>query len=228
MERSLKKIKKKKLSTFKYDADATRSDESVLNFIPYDILRLIFQYLNGKDLASVAMVCRSWLEAANNEKLTRGPCIIIKPYNKFYSFKRSLENLRIKSSICFCFLDRRLYYKKGKPYQQVARARITPTLQTGGYETMYYDCTFIVADKEMSRHPISNIACMFLPQIPNVGIKSFQLKSLYWETIAYREMMNTIVKSMPSHEISTCFLIFCDYLVYREAFWQLAIQKRKH
>lgn len=76
-----------------------------------------------------------------------------------------------------------------------------------------------------------NIVYTFLPQISNVRIKSFKLKSLHSirKTAVYREVISTIVnhKSMPSHETSTCFLIFCNIWTYEKGCrWQSVIRKR--
>ncbi|KAI4485669.1 hypothetical protein M0802_012618 [Mischocyttarus mexicanus] len=51
----------------------------------YDILRIIFKYLNGLDLSNVSQVSRSWLESANDEKKTRGPMCIARTYSNFNS-----------------------------------------------------------------------------------------------------------------------------------------------
>lgn len=59
-EPAQKKARKEKPSASEND-DATQSDENTLDsniYLIYDILRIIFQYLNDRDLASAAMVCR--------------------------------------------------------------------------------------------------------------------------------------------------------------------------
>jgi len=56
-----KKTRKERSGVSKNDNDATQSSENTLDsntYLTYDILRIVFQYLNARDLASVAMVCR--------------------------------------------------------------------------------------------------------------------------------------------------------------------------
>ncbi|KAL6422181.1 hypothetical protein ACFW04_010898 [Cataglyphis niger] len=57
-------------------------------YLTYDILRIVFTYLNGIDLGRAAMVCRLWLEAANHEKFTRGPECFIEHYLRFTGWIR--------------------------------------------------------------------------------------------------------------------------------------------
>jgi len=53
--------KTRKEGVSKNDNDATQSNENTLDlniYLTYDILRIVFQYLNARDLANAAMVCR--------------------------------------------------------------------------------------------------------------------------------------------------------------------------
>jgi len=55
-----KKIRKEKLASENNDS-ATQSNENILDpstYLTYDILRIVFQYLNARDLARAARVCR--------------------------------------------------------------------------------------------------------------------------------------------------------------------------
>jgi len=55
------KTRKESPGVFKNDNDATQSNQNTLDsntYLTYDILRIIFQYLNTRDLEMAAMVCR--------------------------------------------------------------------------------------------------------------------------------------------------------------------------
>lgn len=79
----------------------------------------------------------------------------------------------------------------------------------------------------------STIVCAFLPQIPNVRIKSFKMSECRTirETAIYQEIISTIVNqkmSTSNHEISTCLMLFCNYEGHTTAKrWASAIQKSK-
>lgn len=84
-------------------------------------------------------------------------------------------------------------------------------------------------DREME-DPFPFMVCAFLPQIPNVRIKSFKVAehNSIQESAEYREIMNTIINheaSVSNHE--TCFMLFCNLegrtIAKR---WARAVQKR--
>ncbi|CAK9795086.1 F-box only protein 22 [Anthophora quadrimaculata] len=55
------------------DKAANAEEKSIIRtdrYLTYDVLRIIFKYLNGVELSNASMVCRSWLEVANDEKRT--------------------------------------------------------------------------------------------------------------------------------------------------------------
>ncbi|KYQ57985.1 F-box only protein 22 [Trachymyrmex zeteki] len=191
---------------------ATQSNENILDpstYLTYDILRIVFQYLNARDLANAAKVCRSWLEAVNNEKWTRGPCCFIQLYEPeqlFVDFL-SVENLRVKPS-----------------------AERIEALLPEHCETIILYSRGIIMDREME-DPFPFMVCAFLPQIPNVRIKSFKVAehNSIQESAEYREIMNTIINheaSVSNHE--TCFMLFCNLegrtIAKR---WARAVQKSK-
>lgn len=91
----------------------------------------------------------------------------------------------------------------------------------------------IMDNKEMESSFIlhHNIVCAFLPQIPNVRIKTFKMKErcIVQKTAEYREIISTIVNqtSMSNHETSTCFMLFCNDAGHTTAkCWASAMQKR--
>ncbi|XP_018361568.1 PREDICTED: F-box only protein 22-like [Trachymyrmex cornetzi] len=218
-----KKPRKEKPSTSENNDSATQSNESILDsstYLTYDILRIVFQYLNARDLASAARVCRSWLEAVNNEKWTRGPCCFIRCYEQFVDIL-NVANLRIKPSAGFFFIP------ENTPRDVEEHIE---TLLPGHCQIIILYSGDIIMDKEME-DPYPNIVCAFLPQIPNVRIKSFKVAqhSSIQNTAEYREIMSTIVNretSVSNHE--TCFMLFCNLKGRTTAKrWARAIQKSK-
>lgn len=60
-EPTQKKIRTETFRTESEDDDTVQSCENSLDsniYLTYDILRIIFRYLNGRDLTNAAMVCR--------------------------------------------------------------------------------------------------------------------------------------------------------------------------
>ncbi|XP_011868706.1 PREDICTED: uncharacterized protein LOC105562456 isoform X2 [Vollenhovia emeryi] len=85
--------------------DVMQSDENTLSLCPslnQESLRSIFQYLNGRELGNVAMMCSSWLEAAYNEINTRGPHFA-KARIDSVKILTEIYEMRIKPSVGFCF-----------------------------------------------------------------------------------------------------------------------------
>lgn len=91
----------------------------------------------------------------------------------------------------------------------------------------------VIMDNKEMECPFSNTVCAFLPQIPDVRIKTFKIKErvcLVHKTAEYQEIISTIVnhkKSMSNHETSTCFMLFCNDEGHTIAkYWASAMQKR--
>ncbi|XP_011690523.1 PREDICTED: uncharacterized protein LOC105451650 [Wasmannia auropunctata] len=204
---------KEKPCMSKNDDVTTQNNENTLDLstvLTYDILRIIFQYLDARDLANAAMVCRFWLEAANNEKLTRGhPCYFTQFYDDYDRNGRHellcyINRIRIKPSIGFFFM-------RSDTPRNIYIEECTEALLPKDCEAiMLYSEGIIVQNCQFP-----NITCVFLPQIPNVKIKSFILSENYiiQETAEYREIISTIVNnetSTLSDKTSTCFMLFCN------------------
>lgn len=90
----------------------------------------------------------------------------------------------------------------------------------------------VIMDNKEMECPFPNIVCVFLPQIPDVRIKTFKMKEhcIVQETAEYQEIISTIVNhktSMSNHETSTCFMLFCNDHGHTTAkCWASAMQKR--
>jgi len=59
------------------------------------------------------------------------------------------------------------------------------------------------------------MSCVFLPQIPNVRIKIFELpqhhnRRTIWTTNEYEKISTIINHETSNHETSTCFMLFCN------------------
>ncbi|XP_011692430.1 PREDICTED: uncharacterized protein LOC105452746 [Wasmannia auropunctata] len=182
-------------------------------FISYDILRIIFQYLDARNLASAAMVCRSWLEAANDEKLTRGPyCLQL--YTQ-HDFLCCIKNIRIKPSVGFFFIPTGIRYEIEEHVET-----FLPELLPKRCEIIMLCSRYVILEEVMCQQ-YPHMVCAFLPQVPNVKVKSFELSENcnrnIWQTVEYQEIINTIINneiSTSNHETSTCFMLFCNNFSY--------------
>jgi len=76
------------------------------------------------------------------------------------------------------------------------------------------------------------MSCAFLPQIPNVRIKIFELPKRYnrntiWKTDEYEKISTIINHETSNHETSTCFMLFCsEWNQMTAENWASAIKKR--
>lgn len=182
-------------------------DDSILNvkekrkdtdsYLTYDILRLVFKYLNWIDLMHASMVCRSWLEVANDEKRTRGG-----PFSLINNGKRCfkvIEKLRSKPALGFVF--------KGtlkRSIRQDCLCRFLPqsceivTLSTFG----------ILIEKAEIERAFHKRVYAFLPEIPDVTMKVITIVSQEDVAQYYQQMRLSFIR----HKIndSKCLLLFCN------------------
>ncbi|XP_011706446.1 PREDICTED: uncharacterized protein LOC105461638 [Wasmannia auropunctata] len=167
---------------------------------------------------------RSWLEAANNEKKTRSsPCCFIQPYElyKERNFFCHIKNIRIKPSAGLIFV----------PYilrDYIEREHIENLLPKHCKTIILYS-DGIIMDEEHCES--LNMVCAFLPQIPNVRVKSFQLPEncTISETIEYQEIISTIVNNETSTlNRETCLMLFSNQKGHKTAQrWASVIQESK-
>ncbi|XP_012221754.1 F-box only protein 22-like [Linepithema humile] len=179
--------------------------------LTYDILRIVFRYLNGRDLSSVAMVCRSWLEAANNEKCLRGPYCFIEHYKPVdicasheKRLAQSLDYIKestIKPSIGFFFLSLET------PHD--IKSRICELLPKNCEAIMLFTHSIILNNNEME-HPYPNMVCALLPQIPNVKISVVKVTDRALGGDKYTEYMQMIEEASRQDDESTCLMLFCN------------------
>lgn len=198
----------------------TSNEERSNQNLTYDVLRIIFKYLNGMDLSSAARVCRSWLEAANNEKRTRGPISLIANYEKFLPKEKStmeclktqiIKNLTIKPALGLFFTNPTVVFGTQDCHSKVLpRNCNTVTLGTHG----------VISDNKELEKNLGAIVCAFLPQLPNVKIRTFVLgrgssrgarnhvpKSVEGYSQQLKRILGAPKKTSGS---SKCLLLFCD------------------
>jgi len=159
------------------------------------------------------MVCRPWLEAANNEKWTRGPCCFLQICNMPSEFLTDIKNARVRPSISFFFIPTNVSYSNMEEH-------IQDLLPEHSEAVMLYNSGIILDNDEREHGPGTElcfydiIACAFLPQIPNVRIKTFKLteSSVLKQTSQYMDLINIIVNlEPPNQETSTCFILLSTY-----------------
>lgn len=137
----------------------------------YYVLRKIFKLLNGLDLHNASQVCRSWSEAANDEKKERGPMYIIKRrkkttphYNSEQIKKEIIECCQVKPSLIMLVCV---------PYSNV--------ILRGCYcNFLPLECFFLSLEynsmiKNIIR-PKKTVASMYFPEVPNIKVSALTLR----------------------------------------------------
>ncbi|XP_011871892.1 PREDICTED: uncharacterized protein LOC105564258 isoform X2 [Vollenhovia emeryi] len=163
------------------------------------------------------------MEAASNEKRTRGPCCFAQLYTPAYL--SSLKNLRIAPSAGFLFFP--------KDITQLAIVSIQESLPEDCQTIMLHSQGIVRENKEIEVFSLPIITCAFLPHVPTVRIKSFKLAehSNIQQTVEYQKIISTIVNceiSGSTHETSACLMLFCNVVGITAAKrWASAIQKSK-
>ncbi|XP_006611836.1 F-box only protein 22-like [Apis laboriosa] len=189
-----------------YEDDGTTSNSkerkklNTSRYLTYDVLRIVFKYLNGMELSNASMVCRSWLEVANDEKRTRGgPICFIENLEmgvEYFNIQIT-EKLRIKPTLGLIFkAPRRLYNKQDCHCKILPKNCDAITLATFG---------ILINDKEMES-ALDNIVCAFLPEIPDVTITIVAFSK--YKVQHYRRMKKAL--SRHGTNGSKCLLLFCN------------------
>ncbi|XP_068972795.1 F-box only protein 22-like isoform X1 [Bombus flavifrons] len=182
-------------------------DDSTLNvkekkkhtdlYLTYDDLRLVFKYLNWADLLNASMVCRSWLEVANDEKRTRGGPTTFMNIGRRYM--KAIEKLRDKPAVGLVFKG---VHKAS--IRQDCLCRVLPrsceivTLSTFG---------ILMENAEMER-VLQKRVYAFLPEIPDVTMKVITVVSRDDYTQYYQQMKLAFFKDETDR--SKCLLLFCN------------------
>ncbi|XP_050464621.1 F-box only protein 22-like [Cataglyphis hispanica] len=185
-------------------------------YLTYDILRIVFTYLNGMDLGRAAMVCRLWLEAANHEKFTRGPECFIEHYLRFTSKTCCVENANIKPVIGLFFIPEKIPTN--------IKGWIRESLPQNCKAIMLYTSGIIINNEEIEYNAFPRIVCALLPEIPNVKIRttilstefsphSFSKFSLSLFEDHKQKLIDMINEtSIPNHDESTSLIFLCNNL----------------
>ncbi|XP_003700790.2 F-box only protein 22-like [Megachile rotundata] len=223
---SSKKVWDSENNALKKQKSEETKDKCCNQYLIYDVLRLIFKYLNARELSNASMVCRSWSEAANNEKHTRGPMCLIEsttvPEDADYRKDIKIEiikKLRIKPSLGLLFIPEVFIpcFTNTDCYCKALPSNCsTITLVTHG---------IIMDDKEFEED-LEHFIGVFLPDLPNLRIKpiSFTDNVIYdidWLSESQRRDIKKIksVFNTPAkgRGISKCLLLFCNWRGRRTA-----------
>ncbi|XP_018302119.1 uncharacterized protein [Mycetomoellerius zeteki] len=160
--------------SIKNHEDATQNNKNTLisSILPYDVLRLIFEYLNSRDLTNAAMVCRSWLEAANDEKSTRlNPCFISSNEDSDL-LNHLIKNLRIEPSFCFCFTWVTVLRKECNTEERI-EARLKLFKNEVKLKKHSLGFMFASLHRNIKTNVESTIFKRLFPKIPLVGMNNF-------------------------------------------------------
>lgn len=219
MEESPRK-KPRENGTEKTDAaDSGKIDKKQTNGpLTYDVLRIVFKELNGMELSTASMVCRSWLEAANDERRTRGPTYFMQNCkdllaNEKWSMERvkahCIKKLQIKPALGLFFTAHSVPFSQPDCHCKVLPPNCdTVTLGTHGV---------VLNEKEIEGN-VENIVCTFLPDIPDVTIKTFVIgdnsatkNDISMSVENYSEEIRKVLSTPDKNSNkSKCLLLFCD------------------
>ncbi|XP_015591652.1 F-box only protein 22 [Cephus cinctus] len=184
-KKDIRKVAKRsqKQKSKRTNEDSITSDSE--RWMSYDVLRIIFRHLNGKDLTSAAMVCRLWQGAASDEKKTRlWPDCFMVHISKLEEKGKTLglsivKHINIQPIVGLVFgvstINSRI----------VCESRIMSKKGPGCYcSYLPTQCKSIIfGDHGMIANQIEAecdndaVSCLFLPKVPNVKIKTFTLTS---------------------------------------------------
>ncbi|EZA61162.1 hypothetical protein DMN91_005101 [Ooceraea biroi] len=225
MERSTRKRKRSANPVKSQDNNTEQSCENSLDlnvYLTYDVLRMLFQYLNGRDLSNAAMVCRSWSEAASNEHCTRGPVCFIGDYSECSQVEHQIRDLYIKPRLGILFMPRIPENLKG---------HIDRTVPSDCEIVILYVPGIIINNEEMEDCLYPKVVCTFLPEIPNVSINTCQVIKLNSRKgYAAVEELNKMISRVPkvNHETSTCLMLFCNDSAREIANVMISALKKSH
>ncbi|CAL7934490.1 unnamed protein product [Xylocopa violacea] len=129
-------------------------------YLTYDVLSIVFKYLNGMDLLNASMVCRSWMEVANDEKRTRGGDTFLTRYGiastGIHYKTRIVHKLKSKPALGLVFKSCHSVCKEDCHCTLFPKDCAVITLGTYGV---------VFNNKEMEEAS-DNVVCAFLPKIP--------------------------------------------------------------
>ncbi|KZC09781.1 F-box only protein 22 [Dufourea novaeangliae] len=170
------------------------------------------------ELCRASLVCRSWLEAANDERRTRGPTYFIQNCkellaNEKLSMERikmqSIKKLQIKPALGLFFTAPSIPFSEPDCHCKVLPPNCdTVTLGTHG----------VVFNNREIEGNVENIVCAFLPEVPDVTIKTFVIgdnsatkNDVSMSVENYSEEIKKVLRtSEKSPNRSKCLLLFCD------------------
>lgn len=207
--------------------DSEKRDEDSPEFaesLTYDVLRIIFKYLNAIDLSNVSMVCRSWLEAANNEKRIRGPVCLMEDFEDLSENSRCniecvkrkiIKNLSIRPLLGLFFtVPNSCNLPSDTVSQEVMLERSEKchckTLPWD-YDTITLGTLGVVLNEQQIEDNVRNIACAFLPRIPRTTVKTFIFEKKS-SVQRYSDELRGFFRDFPNNDAtaSRSLLLFCN------------------
>ncbi|XP_033225039.1 inactive pancreatic lipase-related protein 1-like [Belonocnema kinseyi] len=183
--------------------------------LTYDVVRLIFKFLNGKDLSSAGSVCRCWRDAAINEFKTRGPSYLRtnvdtnNALSDHYMGSKIVDSLRIKPKLGIFFTgDVESSIFDSLKVSDCYCSQLPPSCDTLMLRTYGAVLDEIELDK-------NDIACVFVPIIPKMKIKTFSIDATQGTTNRKNmlaKVQDWIAKNsgFGKNETSKCVMVFSD------------------
>ncbi|XP_066598385.1 F-box only protein 22-like isoform X2 [Prorops nasuta] len=159
----------------------------------YDVLILIFENLNAKDLSNAVMVCRLWQSAARRVKNRRDFPIVME-YEPDKHCKFMLENLAIKPRLGIYLLPKTCF--KVLP-------RNCDLILIESYGIIFND---------KAEESYENIVCSLLPEPADIKIKSFTFRKNFFANsiLNIEELITFFDNSNTNERLERCLILLCD------------------
>ncbi|KAI4472709.1 hypothetical protein M0804_015637 [Polistes exclamans] len=191
--------------------------------LEYDVVGLIFQYLNGLDLYNASKVCRSWFEIAQYILKGRKPTCISRKYDgrnlhSWNTVKNDIiDSCKVKPSIHMLLI--------ASPYSQLQLEEQLKLYKGCICEYLPLNCYSISIQKYIFESNENTVTSMFFPEVPKIKISTITLnwhlmdKGIYCEELKClideprnADKLKNIFDSILNNDWSTesCLIIFYD------------------
>lgn len=189
--------------------------------LTYDVLCIIFKYLNGLDLNNASKVCRSWLEAANSEKRTRGPTCLMRNVKDWRytpigweGVKRySIECSQLKPSLALFFT----VGHKSSLSESCHCDDLPPNCHSVSLDTH----GVVINDTARGEENSDHIVCMSLPDVPNIKTSILTFNLYDWKDgdltkltkFTYHKQLKAAFETSSDSDSrkASCLMLFCDW-----------------
>ncbi|XP_043679613.1 F-box only protein 22-like isoform X1 [Vespula pensylvanica] len=182
--------------------------------LTYDVLCIIFKYLNGLDLSNASQVCRSWLEVANSEKRTRGPSCFIRSTREMRYTSSSWDG--VKKEIIECSTVKpslSVFFTVGNEGSLSQRCHCD--YLPSNCDSISLNTYGVVINNAESEEDSENIVCMFFPEVPNIKISTLTFNVYDWKNLkeTYCDQLKSEFETPFNNDCrkTSCLILLCDW-----------------